>query len=138
MNSSRVGEKLPESTIDITTFLVVAGAVATRDFQSVHHNRDAAQAAGTKDVFMNILTTNGLVSRYITDWAGPKAELSTLTITLGAPNFPGDQLVFTGSVEESRKDGSVRVAVQGKNSIGTHVTGFADLSWNEQGVDQRA
>lgn len=128
------GTELPESVVDVTTFLVVAGAIATRDFQPVHHDRDAALAAGTKDVFMNILTTNGLVTRYITDWAGPAGRLTKLNITLGAPNHPGDQMVLRGSVESVAADGTARVVVKGTNSLGTHVTGFAELRMNEQGV----
>lgn len=63
MKSYRAGDRLPASDVPITTYLVIAGAIATRDFQPVHHDRDAARAAGTKDIFMNILTTNG-------SWAG--------------------------------------------------------------------
>lgn len=128
------GTELPESVVDVTTFLVVAGAIATRDFQAVHHNRDAALAAGTKDVFMNILTTNGLVSRYITEWAGPSAQLTKLNITLGATNYPGDQMTLRGAVDSVDEDGTTRVVVKGTNSLGTHVTGFADLRINEQGA----
>lgn len=128
------GTELPESVVDVTTFLVVAGAIATRDFQAVHHNRDAALAAGTKDVFMNILTTNGLVCRYITEWAGPSAQLTKLNITLGATNYPGDRMTLRGAVDSVAEDGTTRVVVQGTNSLGTHVTGFADLRINEQGA----
>lgn len=127
MKSCQVGDRLPESQIPVTTFLVVAGAIATRDFQPVHHNRDAAQAAGTKDIFMNILTTNGLVSRYVTEWAGSNAQLTKINIGLGAPNFPGDSLTFTGSVDDISDNGIVRVLVEGRNSLGVHVSGTAHL-----------
>ncbi len=53
--------------------MIVAGALASHDFTAVHHDKAAAQAQGMQDVFMNILTTNGLVGRYVTDWAGPNA-----------------------------------------------------------------
>ena len=117
-----VGDDLPPLPIPITTSLVVGGALASRDFTSVHHDRAAAQAAGLQDVFMNILTTNGLVGRYVTDWAGPDAVVRKLAIKLGTPNLPGDTMTFTGKVA-SVEDDEVTVEVVGKNSWGNHVTG---------------
>ena len=117
-----VGDDLPPLPIPITTSLVVGGALASRDFTSVHHDRSAAQAAGLQDVFMNILTTNGLVGRYVTDWAGPDAVVRKLAIKLGTPNLPGDTMTFTGKVA-SVEDNEVTVEVKGKNSWGDHVTG---------------
>ncbi len=117
-----VGDDLPPLPIPITTSLVVGGALASRDFTPVHHDRAAAQAAGLQDVFMNILTTNGLVGRYVTDWAGPDAVVRKLAIKLGTPNLPGDTMTFTGKVA-SVEDDEVTVEVVGKNSWGDHVTG---------------
>jgi acyl dehydratase len=116
------GDDLPPLPISITTSLVVGGALASRDFTPVHHDRSAAQAAGMQDVFMNILTTNGLVGRYVTDWAGPDAVLRRLAIKLGTPNLPGDTMTFTGKVSSVEGD-EVTVEVVGKNSWGDHVTG---------------
>jgi 3-oxo-4,17-pregnadiene-20-carboxyl-CoA hydratase beta subunit len=122
----RVGDSLPELTVDLTTTLVVAGALASRDFQDVHHDRALAQAAGAKDVFMNILTTNGFVGRFVTDWAGADAVLKKVAIRLGAPNYSGDTMRMTGRV--ARVEGSeVDVEVRGANSLGDHVTGTVTL-----------
>ena len=54
----------------MTTTLVVSTALATRDFQDVHHDPELARQRGSKDIFLNILTTTGLVQRYVGDWAG--------------------------------------------------------------------
>jgi acyl dehydratase len=119
-----VGTALPELPIPITTTLIVAGALASRDFTALHHDKAAAQAGGMQDVFMNILTTNGLVGRYVTDWAGPNAVLKRVAIKLGAPNLPGDTMKMTGTVK--KKDdaaGALEVDVSGRNSWGDHVTG---------------
>jgi acyl dehydratase len=119
-----VGTKLPELPIEITTTMIVAGALASRDFTPVHHDKSAAQAQGMQDVFMNILTTNGLVGRYVTDWAGPDAVIKSVAIKLGAPNLPGDTMRLTGTVRaKDEKDGVVELEVTGKNSWGDHVTG---------------
>lgn len=119
-----VGTALPEVPIPITTTLIIAGAIASRDFTALHHDKAAAQAGGMQDVFMNILTTNGLVGRYVTDWAGPDAVLKRVAIKLGAPNLPGDTMKMSGVVKK-KDDGAgiVEVDVAGRNSWGDHVTG---------------
>jgi len=119
-----VGDALPALPIELTTTLIVAGAVASQDYTPVHHDKQAAQAAGMQDVFMNILTTNGLVSRFVTDWAGPDARVTRLAVKLGTPNLPGDTMTLTGTVKETEpEEGAVVVEVTGKNGWGSHVTG---------------
>jgi len=125
----KVGDALPELPIPITVTLVVGGALASRDFTPVHHDKAAAQAQGMADVFMNILTTNGLVGRYVTDWAGPDAVVKNVAIKLGAPNLPGDTMKMVGSVK-SKDDaaGELTVEIAGKNGWGNHVTGTVRLA----------
>jgi hypothetical protein len=120
----RAGEELPPLEIEITRTLIVAGAIASRDYQDVHHDAELARLKGSPDIFMNILTTNGLVGRYITDHFGPRAVLRKVAIRLGAPNYPGDTMVLTGRVEETDGD-TATVRVLGTNGIGRHVTGTA-------------
>jgi acyl dehydratase len=120
----RVGDELPGLDIPLTTSLIVSTALASRDFTPVHHDKGAAQATGVDDVFMNILTTNGLVGRYVTDWAGPDARITNVAIRLGTPNLPGDTMKMSGTVQE--KDDASKTAtvqVQGANAWGNHVTG---------------
>jgi acyl dehydratase len=116
-----VGDALPELKIPLTTSLIVSGALASRDFTPVHHDRAAALASGMPDVFMNILTTNGLVGRYVTDWAGPDARVRNVRIKLGSPNSPGDTMTLNGSVASKQND-EVTIDLAGKNSWGDHVT----------------
>jgi acyl dehydratase len=117
-----VGDELPALDIPLTRTLIVATAIASRDYQDVHHDPGLAQQRGSKDIFMNILTTNGFVGRFITDWAGPDAVLRSVKIRLGAPNYPGDTMAMRGQV--TKKDGNVvEVSLRGSNSLGDHVTG---------------
>ena len=124
----RPGEALPELAIPITTTLIASTAIATRDYFPGHHDMEAAQQLGSPHVFMNILTTSGLVQRFVEAWAGPAARFKDLKIKLGAPNYPGDTMTFSGEVV--RTDAATReveVALKGKNSMGSHVTGTATL-----------
>ena len=122
LSQVEVGTELPELQIPITASLIVGGALASRDFTPVHHDKNAALEAGMPDVFMNILTTNGLVGRYITDWAGSNAMIRNVNIRLGSPNTPGETMKFRGKVVKiSEEEATVEVA--GSNSWGDHVTG---------------
>ncbi|MFF7735191.1 MULTISPECIES: MaoC/PaaZ C-terminal domain-containing protein [unclassified Streptomyces] len=116
------GDRIPPLEIPITRTLIIAGAIASRDYQDVHHDPDLARQKGSPDIFMNILTTNGLVGRYLTDHFGPRAQLLRVAIRLGAPNHPGDTMVLTGTVEEVDGD-TATVRVVGANGLGDHVTG---------------
>ena len=130
-----VGDKLPALDIDITSGLVVAGALATRDFEPVHHDKSAAQAAGLPDVFMNILTSQGLMTRYTTDWSGPEAVVKSLDLKLGAPNVPGMVMTITGEVvARDENTGIVDIAVMGENNIwGMHMQGTVQLALPMEG-----
>ncbi|WP_327709933.1 MaoC family dehydratase [Streptomyces sp. NBC_00464] len=119
----KTGEELAPLEIAVTRTLIVAGAIASRDYQDVHHDAELAQEKGSPDIFMNILTTNGLVGRYVTDHFGPSAVLRRVAIRLGAPNYPGDTMVLSGTVTSVADDGTAEVAVVGVNGIGRHVTG---------------
>ena len=126
-----VGDRLDELAVDVTATLVAAGAIATRDFMPVHHDRDYANAQGAPDIFMNILSDTGWCSRFLTDWAGPDAMVRRLAVRLGVPVFPKDRLVYTGEVvglSEADGEGVVDVAFRATTALGEHVTGTATLT----------
>ena len=124
-----VGDELPTLELPITRTLITAGAIASRDYQDVHHDQVLAKERGSPDIFMNILTTNGLVGRYVTDWSGPRSLILDVSIRLGAPNYPGDTMLLTGTVT-AKEDAArtVDVSVRGANSLGDHVTGTVTLT----------
>ena len=121
-----IGDALPPLEIPLTRSLIVATAIASRDYQDVHHDPERAQERGSRDIFMNILTTNGLVDRFVTSWAGPTARVRRIRIRLGAPNYPGDTMTLTGSVSTIDHD-HVTVDVIGTNQIGVHVSGLVEV-----------
>ena len=124
--TAEVGAKLPEMSIYGDPTFVVSTAIATRDYQDVHHDRDKAQAKGSKDIFVNILTDTGLVQRYVTDWAGPNAVIKSIKLRLGVPWYAYDTIVFRGEVVAVDGD-LVTLKVVGSNSLGDHVIATSTL-----------
>ena len=122
----QVGTKLPELKLYGDPTFIVSTAIATRDYQDVHHDRDKAQAKGSKDIFVNILTDTGLVQRYVTDWAGPNAIIKSISLRLGVPWYAYDTVTFAGEVTAVEGD-LVTLKVVGSNSLGDHVIATATL-----------
>lgn len=130
-NAIQVGDEITPIDVPVTATLIVAGAIASRDYMPVHHDREFATRQGSPDIFLNILTTNGLCVKFLHDWAGPEAMVKKLSIRLGVPTFPNDTLHFTGAVTgKSAGDGEglVEVSLKGTNRLGDHVSGTAVLS----------
>ena len=124
-----VGTKLPELSLYGDPTFIISTAIATRDYQDVHHDRDKAQAKGSKDIFVNILSDTGLVQRYITDWAGPSAIIKSIGLRLGVPWYAYDTVTFKGEVT-AVEDGLITLKIVGSNSLGDHVIANATLSEN--------
>jgi acyl dehydratase len=129
-NAIRVGDPVTPMRIDVTATVVVAGAIATRDFMPVHHDRDYANSQGSPNIFLNIMTDNGHCSRFLTDWAGPEAMVRKIAIRLGVPAYAGSTLEYTGKVIGKSRDGSegiVEVELRATNDQGDHLSGTAVL-----------
>jgi acyl dehydratase len=126
-----VGDELPALVVPVTATLIAAGAIATRDFMPVHHDRDYAAHQGAPDIFMNILSDTGYCSRFLTDWAGPDAMVRRLAIRLGVPVFPGHTMTYTGAVSALATTdgvGVVDVDFRAATDLGDHVSGSATLT----------
>jgi acyl dehydratase len=128
-DSVSVGDTLPSKEIAITSALIVGGAIASRDFTPVHHDKKAAQKGGLPDIFMNILTSNGLMGSYVTNWAGPDSTTRKISLKLGAPNLPGFIMTISGEVLAcNEEDGTVDISVIGENNVwGMHMQGSVQV-----------
>ena len=122
-----VGTKLPVLSLYGDPTFIISTAIATRDYQDVHHDRDKAQAKGSKDIFVNILTDTGLVQRYITDWTGPNAMIKSIGLRLGVPWYAYDTVTFTGEVT-AVDDDLITLKILGSNSLGDHVIANATVA----------
>jgi acyl dehydratase len=123
-----IGDAIQPLDVALTATMIVAGALASRDFMPVHHDKDFAVSQGAPDIFMNILTTNGYIARFLNDWTGPGARVGNIRIRLGVPAVPGQILRFRGEIlrlEKCDSGSEVEVSVQVKNELGDHATGTA-------------
>lgn len=120
------GTELPSVDVAVTTRSIVASAIATRDYQDVHHDLERARELGTPDIFMNILTTNGYVERYVDRWRGADDIIESIDLRLGTSNFPGDTMRLSGRVESSDGE-TAKLSVVGANARGAHATATVTL-----------
>ena len=127
----KVGDELPTVELPVTSTVIVAGAIASRDFMPVHHDADYARSQGAPHMFMNILRTNGYLARYVSDWAGPRGRLRNIKVRLGAPAVPGQPLRFVGRVAGITLEGDERILeidVNASNDLGDHATGTVSVA----------
>ena len=130
-NDVSEGDALPIFSKVVISTNIVYGAMVSRDFQPAHHDRDVAQKQGNKDIFMNILTTNGWTSRYLTDWTGPTGDIKKLSFALKASCYPGDLFVWNGKVKKKYVEGEqhlVEVEYSAKVPAGDHCIGTAIIA----------
>jgi acyl dehydratase len=101
----KAGDVLPELAYDVTATTVVLGALASRDWRPMHHDKDFAQNRnGTRDIFLNTPNQAAWFERYLTDWSGPYGRLGRMKFRMKDSVFPGDRMVFRGRVDAVRSD----------------------------------
>jgi acyl dehydratase len=105
LDEIRVGDALPELRIDVTPTTVVLGALASRDWRPMHHDKDfAVERNGTRHIFINTPHNAAYFERYVTDWTGPYGRLARIKFRMKDSVFPGDTMVFHGRVDRVEKD----------------------------------
>ncbi len=132
-------QDLPQKSRAVDATLIAAGAMwASHDFMPVHHDRDFAQSKGAPDIFMNILTSNGLMASYMEQWAGPLAKMKKMSIGLQVPCFPteGNKLDMSARIVKKYKEGDeylIDLVFSGDNQLGPHIVGQAVMSLPPKG-----
>lgn len=145
------GDVLPELSYDVTATTVILGALASRDWRPMHHDRDFAQVRnGTRDIFMNTPNQAAWFERYVTDWTGPLGRLGRMKFRMRDSVFPGDTMTLTGTVTDVGVDAAgcgwagidVTLEVGGKVCTTCEVrvalpTSEDDNPWRRRGDDWR-
>ncbi|MFQ5666397.1 MAG: MaoC family dehydratase N-terminal domain-containing protein [Candidatus Binatia bacterium] len=102
----REGEKLPELRMPITVTRCIYLASATRDFSPQHSNRDyAQQRSRTKDIFVNTPFNMGMISRFMTDWGGPRSTVRRMNLAMRGNICAGDDMIISGKVTKKHVEG---------------------------------
>jgi acyl dehydratase len=107
LSQVKEGDEIPPLAYDVTTTTVVLGALASRDWRPMHHDKEfAIHRNGTKDIFMNTPNQAAWFERYLTDWSGPLGRLGKIQFRMKDSVFPGDRMVFRGRVAGVETDAS--------------------------------
>lgn len=142
-----VGDELPSLRYLVTATTVVLGALASRDWRPMHHDRDfAVHRNGTRDIFLNTPNLAHWFERFVTDWTGPYGRLGRMTFRMLGSIFPGDTMVFEGRVTGVSTDDAgcgwaeleVAVSVDGERKTTCRVrvalpSGDDDNPWDRTG-----
>jgi acyl dehydratase len=105
IGDAKEGLELEPLSYDVTATTVVLGALATRDWRPMHHDHQfAVERNGVKDIFLNSPNQAHWFERYITDWTGPRGRLGRIGFRMKGSVFPGDTMVFTGTVSGVETD----------------------------------
>jgi hypothetical protein len=105
LSGVRAGDELPSLAYDVSATTVVLGALASRDWRPMHHDHDfAVHRNGTRDIFLNTPNQAAWFERYLTDWSGPRGRLGRMQFRMKGSVFPGDMMVFAGTIETVETD----------------------------------
>ena len=132
-----VGDELPPLSYDVTATTVVLGALASRDWRPQHHDYAfATKRNGVQDIFLNSPNQAAWLERYVTDWTGPRGRLGKLGFRMLDSIFPGDTMVFTGTVTSVETDefdcgwAAFEIAIKVGDKVCTACTGRVALPTN--------
>ncbi len=100
------GDDLPPLFMPITVTRCVYLASATRDFAPHHHNSEYAQhEVQARDMFLNTPFNMGILTRFLTDWAGPRGLVQRLKLAMRENICVGDDMTINGKITRKWVDG---------------------------------
>ncbi len=100
------GDQLPELDYPVTTKVLIAGVVGTRDFMPYHHNSQyVKEFTAGRDMFLNTMHHMALMGRFATDWSGPDSDIRRMTLQMLIPVCPGDSVKVEGKVTRKYREG---------------------------------
>jgi acyl dehydratase len=118
-----VGDALPD-VVQVPTYMdLVVYAGASRDFFEIHHDRDAARAAGHPDVIVQGSLKGAWVGQVATGWMGRFGRLRRFEIQYRGVDVPGRIATAGGRVartwvDEQSGEGRVEIELWLENERG--------------------
>jgi acyl dehydratase len=108
----QVGDEAPAVSHELGRTDLVKYAGASGDYNPMHTDEVAAQAAGLPSVFGHGMFSMGLLGRALTDWAGP-GNLTNYRVRFTKQTWPGETLTTSIVVSDKRdEDGQKLVDVE--------------------------
>ena len=97
----KVGDRAPAIDHKLTRTDLVMYAGASGDFNPMHHDEIAAQAAGLPSVFGHGMLTAGLLATAVTNYVGI-GNLTSYRVRFTKQTWPGETLTTTVAVADKR------------------------------------
>jgi acyl dehydratase len=101
-----VGDEAPAIDHKLTRTDLVMYAGASGDFNPMHHDEVAAQAAGLPSVFGHGMFTAGLLATAVTNYVGV-GNLTSYRVRFTKQTWPGETLSTTVAVSEKRPNNEI-------------------------------
>ena len=101
-----VGDQAPAIDHKLTRTDLVMYAGASGDFNPMHHDEVAAQAAGLPSVFGHGMFTAGLLATAVTNYVGV-GNLTSYRVRFTKQTWPGETLSTTIAVSEKRPNNEI-------------------------------
>ncbi len=102
----KVGDTAPAIDHKLSRTDLVMYAGASGDFNPMHHDEVAAQAAGLPSVFGHGMFTAGLLATAVTNYVGI-GNLTSYRVRFTKQTWPGETLSTTIAVSEKRPDNEI-------------------------------
>jgi acyl dehydratase len=118
------GDRLPPVAFPLSLYRLVMAAGATRDFNSIHHNREYARSTGAPDAYANTMFLMGMWERAVREFIGLAGELRAFTgFRMRAFNPVGETVTVHGRVERTwLQDGAGLAHIELWSQTSTEIT----------------
>jgi len=98
------GMDIPSLEKHATTRSLVMYCACYEDFAEIHHDKDAAQAAGWDGPIVPGLFTAAFLAQMLTNWITPEGTIKKIQANYRRPHVAGDKMSIKGKVTGKREE----------------------------------
>jgi len=121
-----VGDELPPAVRNASRVQLFLFSAATHNPHRIHYDRDYAAVEGHADIIVHGPLQGAWLSQYVTEWAGPRGRMLTLTWQNRRSALPERDYTFKGVVR-SVDDDVVGLEVWAQDDDGVLMPGTATV-----------